>query len=330
MQQINQDISSGQFHNIYLLWGQEAYLRRQYRDKLKKALVSEDDTMNYTYREGKGISVPELIDQAETLPFFADRRVILVENSGLFKKGCDDLAEYLKECCETTVFVFVEQEIDRKTRIYKTVAQSGVVAAFEKQTPETLRKWAASRMQKEGFRITGRDMDHFLELVGNDMQVISTELEKLFSYCMGRDVITAEDIDSIVTRQVEGQIFAMIEAMSAGRQREAMKLYRDLLTLKEPPLRILTLIGRQFSIMLTVKALMQKGGSSQSIGKEINLAAFIAAKYMAQCRDYTMDEIKEALRDIEEADYAIKSGRMQDVMSVELLVVKYSSRKKRR
>ncbi|MDE7207178.1 MAG: DNA polymerase III subunit delta, partial [Lachnospiraceae bacterium] len=90
MKRIAQDIKSGQFSNIYLLYGEEAYLRRQYRDNLRKALVPEEDTMNCTIYSGKDINVNEMIDMAGTMPFFAERRVIVVENSGLFKAAAND------------------------------------------------------------------------------------------------------------------------------------------------------------------------------------------------------------------------------------------------
>ncbi len=95
MQRLNQDIKTGQLNHIYLLYGEEAYLQKQYRDRLKAAIIG-DDTMNYHYYEGKNLSVGEVIDQAETMPFFADKRLIVLENTGLFKSGGEELAEYLK------------------------------------------------------------------------------------------------------------------------------------------------------------------------------------------------------------------------------------------
>ena len=97
MQQLIQDLKNETYKQMYLLYGEEDYLRKQYRDKLKAALVADGDTMNYHYYEGKDINVGEIIDLAETLPFFADRRVIILENSGLCKSGGDALAEYLKQ-----------------------------------------------------------------------------------------------------------------------------------------------------------------------------------------------------------------------------------------
>ena len=87
MKTIDNDIKAGEFKKVYLLYGEERYLIRQYRDKLIKAMVKENDTMNFSSFEGDGISQKEIIDLAETLPFFADRRVILIEDAGIFKKN---------------------------------------------------------------------------------------------------------------------------------------------------------------------------------------------------------------------------------------------------
>ena len=95
MKQINEDIRQNKFRQVYLLYGEERYLRRQYREKLRKALCEGCDTMNIHSFEGKDISVGEIIDLAETLPFFGDRRVIFVTGSGLFKSGGEKMAEYL-------------------------------------------------------------------------------------------------------------------------------------------------------------------------------------------------------------------------------------------
>ena len=110
MKTIDNDIKTGQLKQVYLLYGEEQYLIRQYRDKLKKAMVAEDDTMNFSSFEGNDINQKEIIDLAETLPFFADRRMILIEDSGLFKKSAEELAHYMASVPETTCFVFVEDD----------------------------------------------------------------------------------------------------------------------------------------------------------------------------------------------------------------------------
>ena len=110
MKGLQEDIKTGNFKKAYLLYGEEAYLRQQYKEKLIKALNPDDDTMNFTRFEGKGIEVKEMIDLCETMPFFASSRTILVENSGFFKNKCDELADYMKDLPDYLHLIFVEEE----------------------------------------------------------------------------------------------------------------------------------------------------------------------------------------------------------------------------
>ena len=114
---------------------------------------------------------------------------------------------------------------------------------------------AMRKLKKEGKRSTQNDLQFFQQRVGSDMENISRELEKLFCYTMGRDVITAADIEAVCTRQIGNQIFDMVEAIAMRRQKQALDLYYDLLTLKEPPMRILFLIARQFNLLMQVRQL---------------------------------------------------------------------------
>ena len=125
MKTLNEDIKTQNFRQAYLLYGEEDYLKNQYKNRLRRALLPEDDTMNFSSYEGKGIDVRQVIDQAETLPFFADRRVILVEQSGFFKNACPELADYLPQMPPETVMIFVEDEVDKRGRLYKAVKQAG-------------------------------------------------------------------------------------------------------------------------------------------------------------------------------------------------------------
>ena len=259
MQRINEDIKTGNFKQIYLLYGEERYLRRQYRDRLKGALCQEGDTMNVHFYEGKDVNVGEVIDLAETLPFFADRRVVFVENSGLFKSGGEKMAEYLSAPNDTTFFVFTESEVDKRSKLYKTVQSGGCVVEFAAQDENTLKRWVAGVLKKEGKRIAESTVNLFLQKTGTDMDNIYMELEKLICYCMERDVVEASDVDAVCTNRISNHIFDMIHAIADRQLQNALKLYYELLALKEPPMRILFLIARQCNMLLQVKEMKAKG-----------------------------------------------------------------------
>ena len=167
MKRLNEDINTGKLQGIYLLCGAEAYLRRQYRDRLKSAIVG-DDTMNYHYFEGKNISVGEIIDLAETLPFFAERRLIVLENTQLFKSGGEQLADYLEERAESTYFLFVEPETDKRSKLYRTIKAKGSIVEFSTQDEDTLTKWVMGMVKKEGKNISANNLRYLLEKSCNE------------------------------------------------------------------------------------------------------------------------------------------------------------------
>ena len=118
MKKIMQDIKENNFERFYLLYGSEDYLKHQYRDKLIKALVDAEDNMNYSYFEGKKINVSEMLDIGDTLPFFADNRVIVVENSGLFKKtpeGFEKRLENLPRCAYNMKSIYAPRSDTHET-----------------------------------------------------------------------------------------------------------------------------------------------------------------------------------------------------------------------
>lgn len=325
MKMLAEDIKNGSFKSSYLLYGEEAYLRTQYKNRLKNALADPSDTMNFSRFEGKGIDPAEIISLAETLPFFAERRLILIEDSGFFKNKCDELADYLPNMPDTTCLLFVETEVDKRNRLYKAVQKYGRVTEFQLQDERTLMKWILGTLKKENKKITESTLQLFLERTGSDMENIHMELEKLLSYTIGREVITSEDVEEICTMQTTGQIFEMIRAIAEKKQRLALDLYYDLLALKEPPMRILFLIARQFNQLLLVKSLTAKGMDRASVASKAQIAPFIAGRLMTQAKSFTMQQLRNAVQDCVDAEEAVKTGRMTDVLSVEILIVKYSA-----
>ena len=313
MQTLNQDIKDRTFKPVYLLFGEEAFLKKSYKSRLREALTG-GDTMNYNYFEGKGMNVNEIIGLADTMPFFAEKRLVLMEDSGFFKggAGADELTEYMGGIPESTCLIFVESEVDKRSRLYKAVEKYGYAAKLSHQEPAQLARWAAGILSKNGRKITGRTMEFFLSKAGDDMENISSELEKLISYTLGREVITDEDVETICTTQVT--------AIAARQTRKAMDLYEDLLTLKEPPMRILFLIARQFNQILQVKDLMGKGMDKSTIASRLKLQPFVAGKIMLQAKTFTREQILSYVDLCVDAEEGVKTGKLQDRLAVELLI----------
>lgn len=326
MKRIAQDIRNGQLGNLYLLYGEEAYLRRQYRDKLKAALVPQEDAMNCSVYSGKDINASEVIDLAGTMPFFAERRVVIVENSGWFKSGNDQIAALVKSLPDTTCMIFVEAEVDKRGKLYKAVTANGCAALCEMQDEATLRKWVMGLLKKENKTITPDALNLLLDKTGTNMENIRREVEKLVCYRYYEDGITAADVEELCIVQIQNQIFDMVEAVAQKKQKQALGLYYNLLALKEAPMKILALTARQFHTLLQVKEMKSKGYQESDIARQTGLNPyFLKKKYIPQAAQFKLPQLEAALRTCVEAEENIKTGRMSDMLSVELIIVSLSA-----
>ncbi|HBA62992.1 MAG TPA: DNA polymerase III subunit delta [Lachnospiraceae bacterium] len=324
MQSLNEDLKTGSFRQVYLLYGEEDYLKKLYKGRLKKAMTAEGDTMNFTYFEGKQTNPREVIDLAETMPFFAERRVIMLENTGFFKNAAPELAEYIKEMPDTSYLIFIESEVDKRNKLFKAVKSKGRPVELGRQDTQTLIKWILGNVRREGKQITSSTVQYLVQKVGSDMENLEKELEKLFCYTLEKDCIEISDVEEVCTSHIENQIFSMVDAVASKQQKKALNYYYDLLALKEPPMRILFLLARQFRILLEVKELTGKGYPGKEIAQKAGIPPFSVKKYLAQARVFSAGVLRAIMEAAAQTEEDIKTGRLTDVLAVELFLIEYS------
>lgn len=346
---LNEELKSGDYRRVYLLSGEQAYLRLQNKEKLVKALMGDGDAMNLSRYSGSDVTAREITEMAMTLPFFADRRVIVLENTGLLNpksasktaKGtrtsaaiateAEKLADFIPEIPESTALIFVEESADKRGRLYKAIdkcRKDNTGEILECTTPEEadLRAWAGGLFRKSGLAVSGRTLAVFLDYTGDDMMGIASEAEKLCCYCLGKKEITEKEIREVCSPRIKDRIFEMIEAIAMRDRKKALSVYMELYALRTPPQVIITLMRRQFSQLLKIKEMSGKMADSE-IAKKIGLPPYIVSKkYKPALRFYSTDELMEALEECAEADYESKSGRMDADFAAQMIIVRHSAR----
>ncbi len=328
MKKISEDIKNGTFEHIYLLYGEEAYLRNLYKKRLLEALGAEKSGMNFTVFTGEDMDENAVISAGETLPFFAERRVILLDGTGVCKKKNELLAAYVKDMPSYLYIVIADEQIDKRGKLYKEINKNGYAAAFGTQSEDVLTRWVLGILKKEGKNITRNDMRLFLSMTGTDMSMISQELEKLICYTMDKDVVTREDIEAVCIPQITSHIFDMVAAVSEHRQQDALNMYYELLALKEPPMRILFLLARQFNQLFLMKGMQNDGLPAQTIASKAGVPPFVVRKSAPVLKRYRESELLAAVKDFVQAEQDVKTGRLDDRLSVELMIIKYSGGQK--
>lgn len=324
MKTIDIDIKEKQLKHVYLLYGEERYLIRQYRDKLKKAIIDPDDTMNISSYEGGDVDVKELIIAADTMPFFAERRLILVQDSKLFKKSTKELAEYMSQIPDTAYFVFVEDEVDEKGNLFQAVKKAGSAVKFVTPKEDILRKWIIGRISKEGKDITQAAYQRFIDMTGTDMENIEKELEKLICYTMEKKAIEIADVEAVTTEQISSKIYELINLIANHKQTQALDMFYDLLAQKEKISRILYSMTKHFESLLTIKIMTSQGFHVKEIEDRTGLKDWMIKRYLGQAKSFSIEQLEKAVQDGVRYETDIKTGHIEEQIAVELFIIEYS------
>lgn len=324
MKIINEHIQKQEFKNVYLLYGEEAYLKQQYSQKLVDALAGDDD-MNRHVFSGKGIQSFEVADLGDTLPFFAPNRVIVVEESGWFKSGSEGFEERLKNFPDTTYIIFVESEVDKRSKLYKTVQALGYASEMNTPKGKELLTWITLQCKKEGKQIQQSAAEYLVERAGSNMNLLRMELEKVICYGIDSSVITLDMVQEMTSGQVDNEIFAMLDAIGNLNRDKALHYYHGLLELREPAMRILFLLTRQIHILLQVCEMVRLNMDNGSIASKASIPPFTVGKYRSQIGHFSYQQLLHMLDQCQDMDAGIKKGLYQDVIGVELLIIDFST-----
>ncbi len=359
MRRIDEDIKSGQFKNLYLLYGTEDYLKHQYKKKLLDALVNPGDTMNFSVFRGPEAKNKDIVDLADTVPFLAKQvgedgrqyRVILIEKSGFggissskekndwAKNPADLILDYLKKIPETTIFIFdeedkkvekngdvkVEGKVNRQYRLFKAAQQYDRDIEFKMPNPNVLQEWVVARLRKAGIKnIQKAAWDRFLLMTGDSMNNMDTELEKLISYIGDGDSLTVEDVNAVCIENVDVKTYEIADAMAEKNSKKVFEIYNELLEKKEEPRVILGALVALYRRLSVIKEMSQAGKSDDEIGEAIGTKGYYVKINKQRARRFSDKEIKSFLEDSADFLLKINTGLLNEKMAVELLMMKYA------
>lgn len=324
MNRILEDIRNNDFKRVYLLYGEESFLKRSYLKKLLKGLGVTPGDMNYTVFSDKKTGDDEIIGICETLPFFADRRIVFFDGCDLFKTKREKLAEYCKNLPDYLTLILLENEIDKRAKLYKAVDSAGIAVEFVTPDQKYIAQFAAKKLGAAGKRIRKSTCEYFLSKIGSDLNYINCELEKLIAYTGERKEVTTEDIDAICSPVIENKVFEMVDAAAAGNRKKALEKYDDLIILKEPPMKILAILARQYDLLLHIKELYVEGKDFRQIAQITGKKPFVIKNLIPTARRIPTERLRAAIEDMVRAEEDVKSGRLDERISVELMLMKYS------
>jgi len=336
---------------IYLIHGEEEFLRSGALQRLKAALDSPDMAdLNTVRLDGRKTTLSELQHACDTVPFLAPRRLVIVDSllgrpgtrggkrpgpgkrSGAQKEHRQAVLHYLGQIPETTDLVLMEEvKLKRGNPLYRKVqslvkSEQARIELYERKRGYELVKWIEARVRAKGGQITRDTTQELMRTVGDNLRLLDQELEKLVAYTAGQRPILPEDVQLLVPLARREKIWDMVDALGEGRGRQAIGSLHRLLDDGEHPLYVLAMIVRQYRILLQVKDLTARGLRSSAIAKELKLRDFVVEKMTRQARLYSLPQLEEIYERLLATDLAIKTGQMDATLALDVLVAELGQR----
>lgn len=331
-------IKAGQISPVYVCYGTESYVMNEFIERLLEQLVQPEHREMGVVRFDTGETpIDDIVEEAEMLPFLVPSKLILVRDHVLFASGKESaridhrperLLAYMGQPSETTVLVFMvpHEKLDERKKLVKNAKSSDSVIAFNPLQAEELLQWLVKRATSQGRTMAAPAAEELLRRVGTDMHALAAEADKLCLHAGAGGTVTLEGVRTLVPMATEQNVFKLTEELAALRTEAAISLYYDLLKQREEPIKLMALLVRQFRNMLYVKELSNQGYSPQQMAAQIGLHPYAVKVTGEQARKFSQERLAALLSELADLDYAMKTGRVDKSLGLELFLLKTGSR----
>lgn len=311
-QKLKEDIKSGTFSPAYHFFGPEQYLKQYYAKKLTEKIVTPDfEAFNLIVFDGT-VSAAEFATAIESPPMMADKKLIILKETGIFSAGAASKELWQKLWNDLPSYVCIlamEEKFDKRSAVYKAFSGVGISVEFAFRTRGDLQAWVSKKLQANGKTMTRQTLEFFLDAAGVEMYAIDASLEKLIAFAGNRSEIKTEDVEALLVRNIMTKEYVLTDALFAAKEKAIFDALADLRQLRIDPIRILTVISANYLSVMHAKILLSEGQSPAAVSGALGLpSAFLAKKTVSIAAKCSLPYLEAAVHLIKEADYKIKLG----------------------
>ena len=332
-EELRRQLKGGEVGPLYLLFGPEDYLRdaaaRAVADAaLKGAALREFNESSFSLTSA---DVQHAIAAAEQLPMMGSRRVVRVTDFARLREADEEaLARYVARPVETSVVIFVADDLDKRRKLSKTLLEVCASVEFAPLPDSELATWARDRLKHLGANTDERTLRQIIALTGASVRQLATELEKLSTAALPGGHVTMEMVDALVGRSRELSNFELTDRLIARDRRRALETLSKLLDDGAEPVMLIGLLASSFHRLALAKDLMSRGAAEQEVFRVVNMPFNQRKEFLATARRADSNELARRIRRIAEADLAIKTslgggGDRGSRVQLEMLVCELSA-----
>ncbi|MCI2882296.1 DNA polymerase III subunit delta [Staphylococcus hominis] len=320
-------------NNIMAIYGEVPELVEKKRNEIVESYLNEKkDDFNYIKYNLYDTSFNQIIEEALTMPFISEKKAIVVKNAFIFtgEKVSKDIQpnnEQVNEFLEKydgenfIIFEVYQNKLDERKKITKTLKKTSKLAKVEQMSEQEIKNWIKNKLH-ENFKDIKQDaLDLFIELTGINFNIVSQELEKIILFLGERTTINKKDVEEIINRSLEQNVFLLTEYIQKGEKYKAIQLIKDLIVMKEEPIKLLALITSNYRLYYQCKILSRKGYSGQQIAKTINVHPYRVKLALNQVKHYQLTHLLNIIDQCAETDYKLKSSYMDKQLILELFIL---------
>lgn len=325
------NLKNGELAPVYLFTGEERFVMQSALNQLTDALVGDLKDVNLSLLPGTAAG-DEICAQCETIPFLAEKRLVIVEDSGFLVKtepaGVDRLLAYLENPAEFTVLVFVCAQPEKRRKLYKAL-QNYPVVEFNALSDTDLARWIEKTLRGKGLTIEPTALQFLVEYTDPRPESLIHELEKLACYKPGGRIMS-QDVTAVVIPCNDYNLYKMTDAVVAGDTTTALTLLSGMLSQREEPIFLLAAIARQYRQLLKCKLLLEKKTPKAEIISLLGIRDFVYTRLCGSCQKLTEAQLKQAVDLCYETDEGLKSGKAFDEAALHALILSLCRLSKRK
>jgi DNA polymerase-3 subunit delta len=310
---------------LYLFYGPDEFASSEALAELRAQIPPDLLDFNAASLEGRKLKLDELARACEAVPFLAERRIVSVTDALKHLKAGkerDEMRTYLKHVPDTCDLIFLERgDVDKRNAVFTYLKKYGEVREFRPRQGADLLRWLNERAKLLDVRLDRQSAQQLVDYVGSDSRTLVNELTKLATYVGRGGRITSDTIELLVQDSQEHNLFAFIDDLSLRRSGDALRGLRGLLADGQAAIYILFMLARQVRILLGVQELAAERKRADEIAAQLGQKPFVVRKALDQVRNFTRPELQRIHDRLLEIDHAIKTGRVQAEVALELLVM---------
>ncbi|MDO7865032.1 DNA polymerase III subunit delta [Brochothrix thermosphacta] len=313
-----QTIERGEFSPVYLIIGTEAYIIQETLKRIEEnALIADEAEFNYANFDLTETSIEVAIGEAESVPFWGDRKVVILQRPTFLTSEKDKVdhqikgfENYLNEPVPFTILVIVAglDKLDARKKISKLVQKNAVVIDATAPNEQSLLRWLSERATALNMDYELAAMQELMVLTNFQLSVAIQELEKIALFVNG-GLMTVQIVEDMVVRSLEQNVFQLTEKVVNKETGKALRIYQDLIKQKEEPIKILALLISQFRLMNQVKIMKKKGYSDPEMARTLKVHPYRAKLAAQSVRNIELIHLQTALAALAKADFELKTGR---------------------